>query len=390
MSKLHPVAGQLTVVLDELSSVLYERRPALEALNLTLLSKEHGFLIGPPGTAKSMLCRGYFGRIDGAHYFETVLSKTRPAEAVLGPYDIPKLRDEGSLHRKVNGFLPTANFAMLDEVGKMSPTLGHDLLAVVLERRLHQVNGGRSWIDVPLYTFIGGSNEIPTNESEDAAALWDRILVRVPVDYIQEGGHFARLLVEDIDTSGTTIDFKELQDAIDNVVPSIKVTQDTVEAVMTLKEQLLQAEIVASDRRWRQCMKLLKAQAFMQGREQTDVDDLQVLRHALWDLPTQIKTVERLTIGISNPIAESALRLSDDVEEIAQGLRNLKGQSRTTIAEYCVEATAKLKRISVDLNAKKQECISSGKSVGKLEEVSDRIYAVKRMLYTDGLGMEEI
>ena len=174
--KPEDVRTALHAIQSELNSSFFERTAVIEGMLLAVLAKEHCFILGPPGTAKSALTRAFFDRFTGGQYFEAILSKTRPAEAILGPFDIPELRDHGHLFRKINNFLPTANFAMLDEVGKMSPTLGHDLLAVVLERRLHQVNGGRSWVDVPLYTFIGGSNELPTEESDDASALTTAIM----------------------------------------------------------------------------------------------------------------------------------------------------------------------------------------------------------------------
>jgi MoxR-like ATPase len=382
----------LNKILDEVSSMFLERRAVIEALLLAVLAKEHGFILGPPGTAKSMLSREIFSRFPGAEYFEAILSKTRPAEAVLGPYDIPALRDHGHLHRKINGFLPTAHFAMLDEIGKMSPTLGHDLLAVILERRLHQVNGGRSWIDVPLYSFIGGSNEHPAEESDDAAALWDRLLVRTHVDYIQESSNFATLLQSAVLLPAlparTTIDFKDLADAIDNVVPTIQVPLNVIETVLRLRDDLRSQEIVPSDRRWRQCVKLLQAQAFLQGRSQVEEDDIGVLRHALWDLPTQIQAVERATLSLSNPVAEAAMKLLDDVEAIAAGIRDRKGQSIEARATYGSEVNGKVKVLLGELNQKRQECIAAGRSVTKLDEVADRITAVRRSIYIDLLDMD--
>lgn len=388
----HPVAVAFGQILDEVSSKFFERRNVIEGVLLAILSKEHAFILGPPGTGKSALCREVFSRITGATYFEALLSKSRPAEAILGPVDIPRLRDDGDMIRKYEGYLPTANFAMLDEVGKMSPTLGHDLLSVVLERRLHQVDPltKQSWVNVPLYSFIGGSNELPTTESDDAAAAWDRMLVRLTVDYIQESGNFAAMLTSDLSSTGleTTVDFKDLQDAVDNVVPSIPIPVDVQEAVLRLKDTLRTEDIFPSDRRWKQSMKLLKASAFLQGRAQVEEDDVQVLRHSLWDTPSQIQKVERASLAVANPAAEAAMALLDDLEAISKGIRDLHGASVEKRAAYGAEANGKLKLILSDLQAKKQESLQAGRSVTRLEEVQDRHDAVKRSVYLDLLDMD--
>lgn len=385
----HPVATGLGTIREELADFFKERRTCIDGMILATLSKEHGFILGPPGTGKSMLCRAFFARFPGAEYFEAVLSKTRPAEAVLGPYDIPQLRDHGHLYRKTNGFLPTANFGMLDEIGKMSPTLGHDLLAILNERLLHQVNGGRSAVPVPLYTVIGGSNELPTEESDDAAATWDRMLVRLVVDEIQESSNFADMLTGDRSpATGTTIDFADLADAIDNVVPQIKVPQDVVETVLTLRDQLRAEEITPSDRRWKQSMKLLRASAFLEGRTEATTDDIQVLRHTLWDTPSQIATVERMTLSVSNPVAEKALSLLERAEEIASEVRDTKGQSFENRSTAGVRLNGNIRVLSEELAKARKEAEAAGASTTKLDEVGDRLKAIQRGVFSDLLGMD--
>jgi MoxR-like ATPase len=387
---LHPIAAKLNTIHDELSDVFKERRTALEAILLAVLAKEHVFILGPPGTAKSALTTHFFSRIDGAAYFETILSKTRPAEAVLGPYDIPELRDNGHLYRKINGFLPTCNFAMLDEVGKMSPTLGHDLLSVVLERKLHQVNGGRSFVDVPLYTFIGGSNELPTEESDDASALWDRMLVRVVVDYLQETGNFAAMLTGRLPPlgSGSLVDFTELADVVDNVVPTIKIPRDVVEIIVTLREAMRTEGITPSDRRWKQSTKLLQASAFMQGRDEVNVDDVQVLRYTLWDTPSQIQKVERMTLSVSNPLAAQALSLLEIAEEIAGEARQSMGLANEKKVGIGVALNGRLKILTTDLANVRQKALTQGMSTTKLDQVADRVAAIKSEIRMELLGID--
>lgn len=388
----HPVANQLNAILDEMSSIYLERRSTIEATIITTLAKEHMFILGPPGTAKSALIRELVGRFPGASYFETLMSKTRPDAAILGPYNLPELRDKGDFHRKINGFLPTANFAFIDEIGKMSPTLGHDMLAILNERIYHEVNGGRTAKDVPLYSAFTASNELIVEESDDSAALWDRLLVRDYVDYIQESGNFAVLLQQAVNgpapTTRTEIDFTDLAHVIDNVVPTIEVPIGAIETVLKLRDDMRSAEIIPSDRRWRQCVKLLQSSAFLQGRTEVNEDDIHVLRYALWDVPSQIVPVERMCLSLSNPVAEKCVRILDDAEAISREIRDRKGQALDTRATYGTEANGKVKILTSELAQLRQECIAAGRSINKIDEVADKIASVRRSIYVDCLDMD--
>jgi MoxR-like ATPase len=383
------VRTALHAILSELNAQFFERGDVIQAMMLATLAKEHCFILGPPGTAKSALTRAFFDRFVGAEYFEAILSKSRPAEAILGPFDIPELRDHGHLFRKINNFLPTANFAMLDEVGKMSPTLGHDLLAVVLERRLHQVNGGRSWIDVPLYTFIGGSNELPTDESDDAAALWDRMLVRVVVDQVQEAGNFIAM-ISGAGTSATPtrVDFASLAHVIDVEVPAIGVPKDVLDTLVQLREVMRAEEYDPSGRRWKQCMKLLKASAWLADRTEVTVDDIGVLRHALWEKPEQIDKVERLTLQVSNPFAEAALKFMERVKEIASEVTKAKPLAVDKRAQIGVQLGGQLKTLQADIGKERQKAITTGASTTKLDEILGQVNATRRAVYKDCLDMD--
>lgn len=391
MSK-HPVAQALTRIQAETNSIYLERRAAIEAIVVAVLAKQHAFILGPPGTGKSEMTREVLARFTGAEYFEQLLSKTRPDQAVLGPYDLPLLREKGDFKRKINGFLYTAEFAFLDEAGKMSPTMGHDLLAALNERVRHEVNGGRSTHKIPLHSCITASNELIAGESEDAAALWDRLLVRVVVDFLAEPGNFATLIsggVEAAKTSTpTTIPYADLLDVCDNVVPAVTVPTDVLEAYVNLRAELAGNGIRVSDRRWRQSVRLVQSVAFLSGRTEAEVDDLHVLRFALWDEPSQIKQVERATLRISNPLNEKILVVLDDLQEIRQGTVDRKGKSLAERAGYGSEAVGKLNSMKAELEKIKQECLALGRSTSKVDEAMDDVSGARRTVLVECLDMD--
>jgi MoxR-like ATPase len=375
-------AQTLRKISTEVSERFLERRGVIDALILTILAKENAFILGPPGTGKSMLVRELITRFLGADLFEALLSKTRPDQAVLGPYD------QGEFIRKTKGYLPEANFAFIDEVGKMSPTLGHDMLAVLNERVLHQVTAAGSTIDVPLYSAITASNELIVQESDDAAALWDRLLVRVTVDYIQESGAFHTLLTLDENGgSRTTLDFAALQHAIDVEVPAIKVPNAVIDVVMQLRDKLKDAEISVSDRRWRQCVKILRASAYLDGRSEVNDDDVHQLRYCLWDGPEQKLPVERMCLQVSNPLAEKLLGYAEDVETISRQVRDQRGKSAKDRAAAGVEANGKIKILLGDLTKLKTAMQAEGRSTTAVDETIARLDEVKSSIMVDLLGV---
>jgi MoxR-like ATPase len=388
---LHPVAARLHALRDELAVQFPERRKVIEAILLAILSKNHFYLLGFPGTAKSLLTRNVFGAIVGATFFEALLSKNRPGEALLGPYSLQQLREQDRLWRKIQGYLPDVNFALLDELGKMSPTTGHDILAILNERRLHQVDldNGRSWIDVPLYTAGAASNEIPTDDdNSDAAALWDRILVRIPVEYVQETSNWLAMLDAEITPATNTVQWVDLKDVIDTVVPAIVVPMNVKERLVVLKEAMRSHDLTTSDRRWRQCMDLIRASAFMGGRTEATVEDVQVLRHALWDDPSDISMVERLTIGVSDPIAREALDQLDQAEQIAAEVRSAKDIAETKKNALATELSGRLNVVAEAVKAIVAKAEANGSSTAKPVEVLERVQAIQTSIYVDLMNMD--
>lgn len=388
------VQARLQAISTELNAEFMERTSAVEGNLLALCSKQHSFNLGLPGTAKSQLINAIIDRFTGVTYFEALLSKTRPDAAILGPYNLPQLREHGDFRRKTAGFLPTVDLAFLDEIGKMSPTLGHDLLAILNERKYHEVNGERSTQIVPLSTAFTASNELICDESDDAAALWDRLLIRIYVEPIQEIRNIQALLkgaalqrVEDA-TPHTTIEWSEMRDAINNDVPAVIVPDNIIQVMIDVRRALHEVEIRPSDRRIRQAVRVVQASAYLNGRSEATEDDIAALRFVLWDSPEHRVSVERLTMSISNPIAEKVMSVIDTAKQIAGNVASRKGEALESRAAYAAEAASKIKQLLGELGKAKQDAIAAGRNTKSITDAEEYVIGVRNTVYSDGLDLD--
>eukprot|EP00971_Amphidinium_carterae_P295290 5864380-Amphidinium_carterae.1 len=148
-----------------------ERDVEAKLLMLAALSGEHLFLLGAPGTAKSLLARR-LSTLCAGNFFERLLTRFSVPEELFGPLSLQALeRDE--LKRKTEGFLPQADVAFVDEIFKANSSILNTLLMILNERYF---DNGREREHVPLWCVVAASNELPDTDELDA--LYDRFLLR--------------------------------------------------------------------------------------------------------------------------------------------------------------------------------------------------------------------
>lgn len=172
-----------------------DKQPLIDLMLIAAVAQEPLLLVGPPGTAKSDLIIRFKDAlgIEGADYFEYLLTRfTEPSE-VLGPIDINELRS-GRYIRRERGKLPTAQLVFLDEIFKASSAILNALLTVINERKFYQDGVA---VPVRLKMLFGATNEIP--EHSELGALKDRFVLKAACRSVQET-HFIELLDSGIES----------------------------------------------------------------------------------------------------------------------------------------------------------------------------------------------
>ncbi|MEH0740719.1 DUF3763 domain-containing protein [Vibrio cholerae] len=305
-----------------LSDGVYEREDTIKMCLLAALAGESVFLLGPPGIAKSLIAKRLIQAFDNSSYFEYLMTRFSTPEEVFGPLSIQELKDNGRYVRLTNGYLPTAQVVFLDEIWKAGPAILNTLLTVVNEKTF---KNGSDIEKVPMRLLVSASNELP-DEDSGLEALYDRMLVRLFVNRIQNKQNFKSML-----TVGTTQEAKipeglaitdEEYHLWQQELDTLELSDDVFEKLFELKSLLeketgevpgssVDKDMYVSDRRWKKAVKLLKASAYFNGRDAINALDLLLLQDCLWNSPESRDVVRRV-------IRQFALNYAFDQQEVEQ------------------------------------------------------------------------
>jgi MoxR-like ATPase len=383
-------AASMRAIVAELSDQFWERSEVARMLVVAMLARQHSLLLGPPGTAKSELARELTGRIEGARMWETMLTRFTSPTAIFGPVDVAVLQAEGRYTQIYDGRATRAEIGFIDEVFKCSTAALNALLAYLNERLYHPENGGAP-VRCPLISAVCASNELP--EGEDTGAIYDRLLVRLEVAYIKDPSNFAAYVSSGVASAGpvarTTVALVALAQAVGHEVPRVAVPAAIIDAICDLRVALRRDELVASDRRWKQGVRLLQASAWLAGRPAVEDNDLAALTHVLWDSPTQYSTVERHVVQLVNPAAGEALKLAEGIDEVEAALDAMAGQSEAALNEWGIkEAIPKLKKAGRKLAELRGDSERAGRSTETIDRVIARHRQVQNRVLTEVLDVK--
>jgi MoxR-like ATPase len=382
--------ADLTAVIGEVAAIYHERDTETRMIVTGILAGQHVLLLGPPGTGKSALVRELTSRIREGTYWEILLHKFISPSAIFGPVDLAALT--ALEHRQIlEGHATQAHVAFLDEIFKCSASALNAMLAFLNERLYHPESGGAP-IVCPLISAVCASNELA--EDETTAALYDRLLIRMEVDYLAEPDSFAALLRSAVRAPAgarparTTVELADLRTAVDVEVPAVDLPAEVVTAVRDLRADLRGREITSSDRRWVQSVRVLQAAAWLAGRDAVAVEDLAVLAHVLWDTPAHRSTVERVVRGYLSPDDRELATLADEVDAVAAELDQLVAAGDTSrLQEWAVAQNVRLATVVRRMASIRDAAARAGRTTLPYQRSAEHAQTVYARLLGEALGV---
>jgi len=303
------------------------------ALLLGVISREHIYIEGPPGTAKTMLAEIISGAAQLRFFFYQLHRDTRLSE-ILGDLVISKqiVDTEGEIIRQriVKGGILTAEICLLDDISRAPGESLNVLLRILNERKF----GDDS---IPLLTAIATSN--PTadeyyNEPLDPANL-DRFVLQIKSQGLSYGRKWdqakeiiklysQRPLEYEVSVRVSKKIFDEYYEKLTTVEIPSEVQDGLANFVATLIEDygLNESNSLISDRTFFvKALKILRARALFNNRNRCTPEDLKALKYM-----TAFRVPEEVFLKLDDII--------DDVISKKKANRDSKSDIEQPISEF--------------------------------------------------------
>ena len=300
---------RIELILQQLSENMFEREHIIALSLLGALSGTNTFLLGAPGTAKSLISRKIAQAFEEPKYFEYLMNRFSTPEEVFGPVSIKALKED-KYTRKIENYLPNADFAFLDEIWKSSPAILNALLTLVNEKIF---KNGDEIVHAPLKALVSASNEVPP-DNQGLEALYDRFILRLIVEPIKEKDNFLNLISSKPTQVKSSIEsnllvkqdeWKEWQDEIHQITFNTEINNVILMIRKLLADLPEDKKVYVSDRRWQRAAYLLKAAAFFNGRREVLLSEIFLLKYCLW---TKLENFE----DVSEIVEKSIFNLGID------------------------------------------------------------------------------
>lgn len=330
------IRGKIRKFYQISEKALFERDELVRLITLAIFSKDHLFLYGPPGSAKSVAAQALRLLMKDRKFFRYLMTDYTKYEEIFGK-EI-RINDGVVSKRVIEGKLPTAEYGFLDEIFKGNAEILNSLLTILNERQFDDDYNGT--IDVPVYTVIAASNEFP--RTTYLKALFERFPLRIPVPNIKEKENRIKLLNGDIKLLKDVPSFKkeEVDFVLENYL-KVKFSKengellndiiDTLHALMNpdSKDGGVEKIYEISGRTTVKIGTILRISAYLNKRNVTDISDLMLLRYIVWnnlfERDRVLPKINQLLFGAESEIHGDTIRELDIISvPTMRYVRNLR------------------------------------------------------------------
>ena len=373
---------KFTAIEKELNTLFFERSQPIRGIVLSTLSSTNILLLGPAGVGKSALLNQWNRRIKDAKFFYRLMTKYTTPEELFGPPSLKGLKEE-SYRRNTRGKVPEMNTIVLDEIFKSNSPILNSLLTVLNERTFD--NDGDP-MKLPLITVAGASNEVP--ESDDGLdAFMDRFLLKFYVRPIQESSNFVKMLqggsLDTPVTSDVTLD--EVY-AAQKEIALLPVPENVYEHMDRLRQTLRKDGVMVTDRSFKTALKILKAEAWLNGQPEVSTLNIEVFKNICWTKPDQEKMVHSTILELISPEKNKILTFYQDCQDQAKSVYKHKDAAKKQTA--MVEANQKIKDARVQISRLKKDMLQKKQDVTEIEKMENELERMTLNMAQEVLGVD--
>ena len=227
--------------------------------------------------------------------------------------------------------------------------------------------------------------------SESLAALHDRFIFRMNVNYISDAGNKKRMHHNYIDNraglsnlvSKTKITLDELK-ALQEASKTVRVSKDIVNAFIRLISDLNRQAIHVSDRRQNECFKIMQGSAVLAGRKVVSLDDFKALTYVLWEKEEHIPTIESTILKMVNPYDDKFKEIKNNFAEIKEKIDQCTDP--TIKQQKSLESKVVIEKLVGKVNKLVNEASRNGKDTEDFIKFRDSMVQYNQQLLSSALG----
>jgi MoxR-like ATPase len=321
-------------VFDDISKAvkaeLVQRDVEVDSIILALIARVHILFLGEPGIAKTLVVNRLIMRMLGVIKFYRAFGPFTAPEHVFGNQSIKGLKNDEQRYI-TKGKLPEAHVGVFDEWTRVGNASMQEMLQAWNERTFDQ-DGVET--EMPLMAGIFLCNFlIDEKDSHELAAAYDRILFRKTSDPVLDPDGLRALDQITLEKNPPTLLTLDQLEAAQAAAAQVVIPDDVVDKRIEIFGKLLTAGLRPSNRRHRENLALVRATAWLAGRDHAIPEDLDVTIDTYWSTPDQRREVERIVWEVSSPGMKEVSKLIDGLAKVTteiEGALDITGDTRET------------------------------------------------------------
>lgn len=382
---MNELQNKFQAVEEDMALSVLDRTEEIHSAMLSLVSRQHMFLLGKPGIAKSMLFDQLIARITDINSFKWQLNKFSVPEEVFGGPDLLTLKDTGVYRRITDGKLPTAHLGWIDEVFKANSSILNALLLIVNEREF--MNPGDD-PNVPLISLFTASNEMP--QSSELEALVDRLLLRHLVKELQDPDLIVQMLALEPREPQAFLTLSDIEQA-NKEASQVEIGDNIYASMLELANKLRREGIEVTDRRLKQSMSIIKAEAWLNGRNIAEVIDTRPLVYVMWRNPAHFEQVRKIVLDLADPIEREVLKLREELEKAYAEFRLVMADedNKHTRAKQSMQTYGYFKKARGEYQELRARQNETGRTSKSLEDLRRRMKELAPIILAEGIGLPD-